>query len=43
MAITTRVNPKPAADRAQAILRDSHFWIPISVLIAGLILLSRIS
>jgi hypothetical protein len=43
MAITAQPNRKPAGDRARAILRDSHFWIPIGVLVAGLILLSRIS
>jgi hypothetical protein len=28
--------------RAAAIVRDGHFWIPVCVLIGGLILLSRI-
>jgi len=29
--------------RTAAILRDGHFWIPIAVLIGGLILLSYVS
>ncbi len=34
---------KTSSSWKSALLRDSHFWIPLGVLIVGLILLFRIS
>jgi len=32
-------NPKPTS-RLSSVLTDVHFWVPVAVLIAGLLLLS---
>jgi hypothetical protein len=38
----TKSQNQTTRSRATAILHDGHFWIPVCVLVGGLILLSRI-
>jgi hypothetical protein len=33
-------NPKASASRLSNVLTDVHFWVPVAVLLAGLLLLS---
>jgi len=33
-------NPKPSSSRLSSVLTDVHFWVPVAVLISGLLLLS---
>jgi hypothetical protein len=38
----TATNPTPQQDRIARILTDVQFWVPIAVLVAGLLLLEWI-
>ena len=33
-------NPKGSSSRFGSVLTDVHFWVPVAVLVAGLLLLS---
>ncbi|HVH72483.1 MAG TPA: hypothetical protein VNB49_15425 [Candidatus Dormibacteraeota bacterium] len=33
-------NPKESASPLSSVLTDIHFWVPVAVLLAGLLLLS---
>jgi hypothetical protein len=36
------MSPKPSRHLFRAIVTDVHFWIPLTVLIGGLVLLDRL-
>jgi hypothetical protein len=38
--MATMDNPKANSSRLNGMLTDVHFWVPVAVLLAGLLLLS---
>ena len=38
--MATMANPKANSSRPDRVLTDIHFWVPVAVLLAGLLLLS---